>query len=78
MIDQPKDRNEVNHDAITAAVDRLQVLLGDGATIILLASWNIGPNDVESDQSNCGNYFAQEGMVREWLARREAKRTNHG
>lgn len=78
MSDQPKDRNEVNHDAIAAAVNRLQVLLGGGATIVLVASWANGPDDTESDQCSCGNYFAQEGMVREWLARREAKRTHHG
>ena len=76
MTTPPKNRNEVNHDAISTAVDRLQVLLGDGATVVLLASWATGPNDTESDQCSCGNYFAQEGMVREWLARREANR--HG
>jgi hypothetical protein len=54
MTTPPKSRNEVNHDAISTAVDRLQVLLGDGATVVLLASWATGPNDTDSRDTGAG------------------------
>lgn len=70
----PKSRNEVNHEAVHAAVERLRTILGDGCTVVLLACWPDTRDVFESDQIYIGNYFAQEGMVREWLARRKASR----
>lgn len=70
-----KSKNEVCHDAVTSAVEKLRAILGPDCSIVLLACWPEGQDSFESDQTNIGNYFAQEGMVREWLARREARRS---
>lgn len=70
----PRSRNQVLHDAVDKATAKLHTLLGHGSAVIVLASWPDGPDNTESDQSSRGNYFAQEGMAREWIARRERTR----